>query len=94
MDYRKDILVRPDADVDKEYILCRATDSMRVNCGITSRALSVHAMTIMNRQVDVSPRKWQPCTILETSTYVRATYAAGFRAPGVDELLQHVQENG
>jgi len=85
VDYRKDILVRPDADVDKGVYTLSGYGQHEVK-------LWDHFTGIVGARYDYHEQTGGRFTPKVAAMYnignfnVRATYAAGFRAPGVDEL--------
>ena len=85
VDYRKDILVRPDADVDKGVYTLSGYGQHEVK-------LWDHFTGIVGARYDYHEQAGGRFTPKVAAMYnignfnVRATYAAGFRAPGVDEL--------
>lgn len=85
IDYRQDILVRPDADVDKGLYTLSGYGQHEVK-------LWDHFTGIVGLRYDHHEQAGGRFTPKVAAMYnignfnLRATYAAGFRAPGIDEL--------
>lgn len=85
IDYRQDILVRPDADVDKGLYTLSGYGQHEVK-------LWDHLTGIVGLRYDHHEQAGGRFTPKVAAMYnignfnLRATYAAGFRAPGIDEL--------
>lgn len=89
IDYRREVLYRPDADLNKGVY--------------TASAYGQHEMKLWNRLATVIGIRYdhheqtggrftpKVATMYNIGDFnIRATYAAGFRAPGIDELYYHL----
>ena len=89
VDYRREVLRRPDSDLDKSVYTTSAYGQHEVK-------LWNHLTGVVGVRYDHHEQTGGRFTPKVAAMYnignfnVRATYAAGFRAPGIDELYYHM----
>lgn len=89
VDYRREVLRRPDSDLDKSVYTASAYGQHEVK-------LWNHLTGVVGVRYDHHEQTGGRFTPKVAAMYnignfnVRATYAAGFRAPGIDELYYHM----
>ena len=89
VDYRREVLRRPDSDLDKSVYTASAYGQHEVK-------LWNHLTGVAGVRYDHHEQTGGRFTPKVAAMYnignfnVRATYAAGFRAPGIDELYYHM----